>query len=628
VADWRSITGEHTIRPEARARVLTWRAWHALPAAADVRGLMHFPGYSALVMLAVMLLALAVRIPFFVDSDFPLNDGGLFFVMSQEVAASQFALPSSTSYNADNAPFAYPPLSFYVAAAASAALHIPLIAVMRYLPLLANLLTIVAFVALARSLLGSQYAVLFAACAFALLPRSYEWLIMGGGLTRSLGFLFAMTVLAQAVALYRSPSALRIATAGILASLTILTHLEMGLFLIYSLALFFLAYGRTWRGLRTSVLVGLWVVPLTAPWWLTVASHHGWAPYFAASATAGWSNIQESLETLRDFMFPELQPFLSVVGGLAALGAAACVLRRQVLPILWLPCIFIFTPRSAPTEATVPLALLIGIGLADVVLPGLADVARRSSLPRLPGLADWWADAVAPLERRSLAATAAGTVMLGYAILPHWSPAHFGTYALEALPPAERQAMVWVSEHTDESSAFLVLTPKVSWEGDYILEWFPALARRKSVLTPQGSEWLPAQTHARRACLYNQLRAQAMGSLDELEDWLSRLHVRFTHVYITKLTTGPADLDPLRNGLLSSPRYRVLLDTPGASVLERRTSLPGPWLSFDEPPISGDCQTLADQPDDVQAAFYAAHGELAPWVWVEQHTSDARRRRK
>src|SRR5262249_3483623 len=154
--------------------------------------------------------------------------------------------------------------------------------------------------------------------------------------------------------------------------------------------LFFLAYGRTWRGLCTSVLVGLWVVPLTAPWWLTVASYHGWAPYFAASATAGWSNVQESLETLRDFMFPELQPFLGVVGGRAPVGVAACVLRRQVLPILWLPCIFIFTPRSAPTEATVPLALLIGIGLADVVLPGLADVARRSSLPRLPGLAGWW----------------------------------------------------------------------------------------------------------------------------------------------------------------------------------------------------------------------------------------------
>ena len=92
--------------------------------------------------------------------------------------------------------------------------------------------------------------VLFAACAFALLPRSYEWLIMGGGLTRSLGLLFAMAVLAQAVALYRSPSALRIATAGILAALAVLTHLEMGLFLIYSLALFFLVYGRTWRGLR------------------------------------------------------------------------------------------------------------------------------------------------------------------------------------------------------------------------------------------------------------------------------------------------------------------------------------------------------------------------------------------
>ena len=67
------------------------------------------------------------------------------------------------------------------------------------------MLAIVAFIALARSLLRSREGVFLAAVAFVLTPRSYEWLVMGGGLTQSLGFLLALTALSQAVALYQRP---------------------------------------------------------------------------------------------------------------------------------------------------------------------------------------------------------------------------------------------------------------------------------------------------------------------------------------------------------------------------------------------------------------------------------------
>ena len=149
--------------------------------------------------LAAVLLALIVRLPFFVESDFPLNDGGLFFVMAHDVADAHYALPYATIYNGEVIPFAY----------LTQALGVPLLTVVRYLPLLANLATLVAFISLARSLGLSRHGVLLAAAALVVLPRSYEWLVMGGGLTRSVGLLFAVTALALAVPTYRRPGAAR-----------------------------------------------------------------------------------------------------------------------------------------------------------------------------------------------------------------------------------------------------------------------------------------------------------------------------------------------------------------------------------------------------------------------------------
>jgi hypothetical protein len=233
----------------------------------------------AVTTLAVVLLALVVRLPFFLESDFPLNDGGLFFVMSREIAAAHYALPAATGYNGDQIPFAYPPLPFYLAGFLAQMLDVSALAVVRYLPLVANLLTTVVFVALARSVLPAPRAAFFAAAAFVLVPRSYEWLVMGGGLTRSLGLLFAVAALAQAVALYQRPTAWRIVAAGGLAALTVLSHLEMGLFVAYSYALFFLAYGRGKRGLGVSAGLALIVLGMTAPWWLTVVRYHGVEPF-------------------------------------------------------------------------------------------------------------------------------------------------------------------------------------------------------------------------------------------------------------------------------------------------------------------------------------------------------------
>src|SRR5579875_648660 len=568
------------------------------------------------------LVGLAARLPFFLASDFPLNDGALFLQMAREVAAAHFALPDSTAYNADGIPFAYPPLGFYLAAALAVWLGVDLTQVVRYLPLGMNLLALGAVYLLARSLLESQLAVFIAVVAFAGAPRGYEWLIMGGGLTRGLGFLWALLALAQARGMLERPSAVRLLGCAGCAALALLSHLEMGLFVAYSFALLLLAHGRTRRGLAISVLWGLCAVVFTAPWWLVVVQRHGLAPYLAASATAGWYSLEESLEDAVRFVFPP-EPVLAVQGAFAAIGWLACLLRRELVVPLWLPLVFVLTSRSAPTEATVPWALLVGSGVAEVVVPGLLTLARAELWARWDASLLTRPGAAAARGLYTLAPGLLGAALLGALAVPHWRELQLSHDTLAAMTPAERRTLAWIAEHTPPDSAFLVVSPKRGWEEDYVTEWFPVLAQRRSVLTPQGAEWLPGHVHGQRVCLYSQLKDESMQDAEALEQWAGRYQVHFTHVYVSKAPHGGLEVEPLRRSLLTSPRYVVVHDDPGGTVLARRGgALAPPGRAW---PIAPDCRSLYTEAPAVQAAFFARYGPEAPWAWLREHQAEVAR---
>ena len=144
---------------------------------------------------AALMLAVGVRAFLVLSRDFPLNDGALFVRMTDELAANGFRLPTTTSYNDAGIPFAYSPLAFYGGAFLHAALGVDLVDVVRFVPLVFSALCAVAFWLLARDLIPSRVVVTTALCIFAVLPRSFLWLIMGGGLTRAPGFFFAILAL-------------------------------------------------------------------------------------------------------------------------------------------------------------------------------------------------------------------------------------------------------------------------------------------------------------------------------------------------------------------------------------------------------------------------------------------------
>lgn len=581
------------------------------------------------VPLCALLAGSLIRLRFVLQHPFPLNDGGLFYQMTQELQRARYALPHSTAYNQAGIPFAYPPLGFYLAGLLDDLGPWSLLDVFRWLPLALNIATIAAFYPLARALLPSRAASAAALTAFALLPGSYAWQIMGGGVTRALGFLFATLAVHRAYLLYTEPDRRQIPLAVLCAAGAVLSHLAMAQAAAAGIALLFLARGRSRAGLQRSLLVAVGTLALTSPWWGTVIARHGLAPFAAASGspespTVGLAFL--SLLLLTD------EPYFPLLAGLALLGVMACLGRRRYLLPAWLAALYILDPRTARTTATLPLALLAGSGLATFLLPALQQSVRERGAgrhaqergrppqraPRSQEVSAISAGSALELAGRphsNCQVAPAGTItgenadcdhgsritdhslgsgdasqeraarplqlalviyMLLYALLRTQT----GVQAvLVALAPEERQAMQWVAQHTPAASTFLVVTGDGLWGGDRSSEWFPVLAERVSVATVQGREWLPGFMD--RASGYTKLQACADGDVDALEEWAREEGLSHTHLYIPKRepvgrSGGQPCCQGLRASLGYSGRYAVVYDGPGATVYARGTAAPSP----------------------------------------------------
>ncbi|MDO8752325.1 MAG: hypothetical protein Q7J80_00405, partial [Anaerolineales bacterium] len=70
---------------------------------------------------------------------FPINDGGMFYTMIQDLQSNQYIPPLYTTYNNLNIPFVYPPLGFYIGTLISDLLNLstPLV-VIQWLPAILN----------------------------------------------------------------------------------------------------------------------------------------------------------------------------------------------------------------------------------------------------------------------------------------------------------------------------------------------------------------------------------------------------------------------------------------------------------------------------------------------------------
>jgi hypothetical protein len=521
----------------------------------------HKDAYRLALALAIGL-GIAVRAYHVLSQDFPLNDGGLFFAMVRDLQAAHYHLPAFTSYNGAGIPYAYSPLGFYLAGLLDDWTPLTLTAVFRWLPLLTTALIVVAFAWLARALLASRWAVVAAVVAFGLLPRSFIWMLMGGGLTRSLGFLFALVTLRLLYGLYTERRWAYVPWVALTAALTVVSHLGTAPFVAFSGLLFLLAYGRRRQAVLASLVAAAGAALLSAPWWATVIQAHGLGPFVAASATGGSIfrslSLADTISTLAQLGLGTGESVLAMIGMLGALGFFfALAMGDWLLPAWWI-AIVTLDARQGSTFSTVPIALLAGVAVVQLLLPAMRRVPV-ATLRQSPGRAAW-----SPLFVLGLFVVF-GTV----SALLRSTPVLGGMRDMGSMSRQERAAMDWVAQRTPASAKFLVIagTP---WEIDRNSEWLPVLAHRQSVATVQGFEYRPVGEFARKKQQYNELQGCATWVSRCLQDWSRATGLEFTHVYIPKSPDRDC-CHLLRYSLELDPTYRMIYDGPGAVLFARRS---------------------------------------------------------
>src|ERR1041384_3429319 len=300
--------------------------------------------WASLIFFLAVIIGIFMRFNVTMLAGFPINDGGMFAVMVNDLKNSHYLLPAFTSYNHLNIPYAYPPLGFYLGRIAADLFGLSAVQVLRWLPAFFSSLSVPAFYLLAQRLLKNKYYAAVSTLFFALMPRALSWFVMGGGLTRSPGQFFMLLTLATLIRLYEENRRIDIFIAGLFGGLAVLSHPEAAVHTFVSAIFLWLMLSRKRTTFINSILVGVIVLIVTAPWWGTVIHYHGIGPLINGAQT-GQKFV--AVFHLLFFVFTE-EPYATVIAILGLIGIAQRLARRDYLLPLWMVIPFIVEGRSAP----------------------------------------------------------------------------------------------------------------------------------------------------------------------------------------------------------------------------------------------------------------------------------------
>lgn len=482
--------------PEAQARQGGGRVLE-FPASESARSWRAY-----LPTLLAITIGAVIRLGWALSADFPRLDGGLFYLMVRDLQANGFRLPAFASYDGGQIPFGYPPLAFYEVGLLSSLTGLPVIDFLWIQPAIVCAFTVAAFAWLAHSLIPEPRVAWLSVAAFAGLPGAYAWQAAGGGLTRSLGCLFALLLLATLVRYYKTYRLRYLLGAAFAGGLVLLSHTDWSWFGAHGSLALLLTIGRTRRATLGSMAAGLTSVLLAAVWWVPVVQHHGFEVFAAVfdGSTQVFSPGGVILRLFIPIWGGELVPVFSAF---AAFGLYLSLRRRMYFAPLLLVAVFTIQIRGENQMSTVPVALLAGLGLAEAwrLLEARPSHAHRWSLTQVP------------------ASVACGGFVVVGTFLGAQAPVVDGLAAVLSVP--QREAMEWARQNTRDDSTFLVMHAH-AWEPG--LEWFPALSERRSVTTVPGYEWVAGAYYPR--WLANRAAGECVrkdaDSAQCLEEWFVR----------------------------------------------------------------------------------------------------------
>lgn len=497
---------------------------------------------AGFLLLAAFLFGLMVRLAAPLAAGGPVNDGGLFFQMTHDLQENHFVLPATTTFNNAQIPFAYPPFGFALTGLIQQLTQLPLLALFTYLPAILSAFAIVAFYFLALQVTQDDLKAALAALFYAMVPKSFDWAIMGGGVTRAPALVFSFLTLAFAYRLLTTKDVRNILPTSTCAALLALTHPEITFqtaFSVFVLALFYL---RSRKSLLHVLIVAMAVIVLASPWWWTALTRHGLTP-FQAALGAHPRDFASSLLYLFQFNLSG-EPILAMVAVLGLIGLARDVRHRDFFLPAWIGLSFISDPRAAPFASLTPLVLLAVKGF-ESTLKGLGESA--------------------PLED-GFTAKFPRYVLFGvitYLFLSGMIASMQIGNGLRLLPE-EQQALGWITENTSTDSRFLILTGDAALS-DPLSEWFPALTGRVSLVTAQGHEWTPASPLQENIRAYNRAQLCLNENVDCLSEW------NFDYLYIRTMKPQreggiERQVSLLESLLRNSSDYAVVYESDSAVI--------------------------------------------------------------
>ena len=499
-----------------------------------------------------------VRFAPVIGTSFPLNDGGLFYTMVQDLINARFSIPFYTTYNLAHIPFAYPPIPFYITALLSWGFNIPLMQLMRWLPALITTLTIPAFYLLAHVVLRSRLKAGLATVGFGMVPRAFDLFVQGGGLTRSFGALFSILTIYNVYQLYAERKKKYIFNTVVVASLLVCSHPELTFHTFFIVALLWLFLGRRRQSTIDTIFITLGVIFLTSPWWLTVLIRHGFSP-FQSIMQSGWHHLL--------FWTPFLtlnfanERFLGIITIFGILGFIACLVRKEYLLVSWLVVPFLIEPRNPYFSAIIPLTMLMSIGIDDVARPALSALKIKNR------------DLTLSNDNTSgnmYINCTGGILLLTFFLVYTLINAFAFSLQMTGLSVNldENSAMEWIVANTAERSSFLLLTYGDPFNTP-VQEWFPAVTHRVSLTTVQGYEWLPGKQFYQRRDEFNVLMRCLFDDVNCVEKWANEQGYAYDFVYIDQGIIGESPSNgttPVLGRLLvksmdSSPCYDLIYVT-------------------------------------------------------------------
>ena len=487
---------------------------------------------NALFVICITLLGVFLRLQYLQKTDFAINDGGMFFTMIQDLQKNNYILPHFTSYNLSQIPYAYPPLSFYEGAILNQFLHVDLITILRFYPLFFNILSIPAFYFLAKEITHIDRQALIATAFYAILLPSFEWLISGGGLTRSPAHSLFIVALYLFLVFLRTRKTRILIFSIITAACMTLHHIEYCWILAFSIVLFSVYQLKFKEFIKYGLIYGFGIAILTSPYWITVISYHGLAPFISAFSTGDF-DIATSLWRLILLILTR-ESLVTYINVLAIIGIWFSLFSGKYRVIIWFLLITFFDPRSAERLLIFPVTIVASYSVEQIL--SLITVSSTKKVD----------SAIETTENTSLRYSFIGKnftfFFVGFSILFPFILGFLHTFegdpSLSGLPISQREAMNWIKNNTPEDSGFVVMNPNKTWSTDSTSEWFPTISERRNIITVQGTEWLPSSKYADIKRWSTE--AKDCFSIGEtcLSTWKASNQIDFDYLFISKLDTS------------------------------------------------------------------------------------------